>query len=1237
MLKFVRIATVTLIVAVSVALGTLAWILCTRAGTRLSWSLLQSQVPQIRAEQVSGSLWQGIEISKFRIHTVSETIEGDRLQLEIDFAGLLRGRALVDRIDLGEVRYRHSQESASDREGSGEFGTIPFLREIAVRQLSIQSLVYENTGWSALNTRGTARLQRSPEKNAWLLESRASTDFNIATIKGRIDLEIQGPLTLLRTSVKGESNAGSLDLRLQVADLLIRPAFDLEMNLKAIDPEILLDRDIGRYDLHLTAAGNTEKSEGNLVLNPLNPGAVQPFDRLAFLFSADTQQLRITGLSASIAQKSVVQGELQIKYAEWAKPSADLAITGLNLAGLRASLPNTDLQGRVILRPAAENAEVRFNISDPFLGTLNGLAGLSPRYADLAYLRFESPSGSAELSGRIAFSGDQAFTMNAKARHFKPGRIIKDLDGNLSFSVTAKGSIQPPALDTRLKFEPGSTLKSEALQGDLTFSLSRNGLARGTGGLSWGESRIALQSNDKTLNIRFNRINPRFLDDDLNAELSGNARLVFEPHAVELGLEASAPEIRYRDFLGRNLSAAVHGNTKEPEDLRIRLRIDRIDMNSGQARIEGLQLTGTPAAHRLTTRIVRGPSQATVAVSGAYASQTYRGTLNDLIIDTARNKQFGLAKAAPFEAGPGRIRLGPLVLKSLPATPGPEQLEAELTLDLDRFRFDTKGRFSEFPLEWIGGSGADPALRGTLSANWDLTYDNSPGPLSGRLTAKTSGLYLALPKSSFSPLTLENVSLMLAGHGRTLEFDLLAAQNAQNRLQTRLRAQELPGLRTLIEQGPRPENIRLDGQASLTLDDLSATGLIEPKLVVDSGRFDARARFSGNLNDPGIDGTARVSDFGCSVPDLGLKAKIPVAEARFDRRDVRLTRFDFATPNSSGSGHATAHLSLAPGQLGNFKLAFQGSSLQIIDQHAFKLTVSPDLQLSGTDDQLDVTGNIRVDKGLFADLSTHHGVSLSPDVVMAETETDAERPVSEAGGRGIHLEINVDIPDSFSVKAAGADLLLGGRLKVLQARAGIPIADGRLGVVDDKFTKNTYTAYGQVLRIKKGELLFARSPVNDPGLDILAVRKVKVGEVGVHVTGTAAAPQIQLQSEPAMADSEILSWLVLGRPSSEAGKGLGALLLAASGDVTGSDSLVNQTRDWLGLDELTFDSSEDTTSGIVTLGKRIGENLYLNYHQGILEQGYKIKAIYRLTPAWSLIAESARESNAVEIEWSKRF
>ena len=54
-------------------------------------------------------------------------------------------------------------------------------------------------------------------------------------------------------------------------------------------------------------------------------------------------------------------------------------------------------------------------------------------------------------------------------------------------------------------------------------------------------------------------------------------------------------------------------------------------------------------------------------------------------------------------------------------------------------------------------------------------------------------------------------------------------------------------------------------------------------------------------------------------------------------------------------------------------------------------------------------------------------------------------------------------------------------------------------------------------------------PVNDPRLDILAVRPNLDIVVGVAITGTALAPHVRLMSEPDMSDTDKLSWLMLGR------------------------------------------------------------------------------------------------------------
>ena len=60
---------------------------------------------------------------------------------------------------------------------------------------------------------------------------------------------------------------------------------------------------------------------------------------------------------------------------------------------------------------------------------------------------------------------------------------------------------------------------------------------------------------------------------------------------------------------------------------------------------------------------------------------------------------------------------------------------------------------------------------------------------------------------------------------------------------------------------------------------------------------------------------------------------------------------------------------------------------------------------------------------------------------------------------------------------------------------------------------------------------------------------------GVQVTGSAQAPRVRLYSEPALSETEQLSWLVLGRgPTGLGGADIGLLQSAAVALLSGEDS-----------------------------------------------------------------------------------
>ena len=180
-----------------------------------------------------------------------------------------------------------------------------------------------------------------------------------------------------------------------------------------------------------------------------------------------------------------------------------------------------------------------------------------------------------------------------------------------------------------------------------------------------------------------------------------------------------------------------------------------------------------------------------------------------------------------------------------------------------------------------------------------------------------------------------------------------------------------------------------------------------------------------------------------------------------------------------------------------------------------------------------------------------------------------------------------------------------------------------------------YQAYGQRLDIERGVLRFTGA-IDNPSLDILAIRPRLTQRVGVQVTGTPLTPYVRLYAEPDMAEADKLSWLVLGRASASGGAEAAllqqaAVALLASRSGNGKRGVVAS----LGLDELSF--RRDGLAGpAVTLGKRFGRNAYAAYERSLSGAMGTLQLFYDLTRSLKLRAE-AGERTAVDLIYTLTF
>ena len=126
------------------------------------------------------------------------------------------------------------------------------------------------------------------------------------------------------------------------------------------------------------------------------------------------------------------------------------------------------------------------------------------------------------------------------------------------------------------------------------------------------------------------------------------------------------------------------------------------------------------------------------------------------------------------------------------------------------------------------------------------------------------------------------------------------------------------------------------------------------------------------------------------------------------------------------------------------------------------------------------------------------------------------------------------------------------------------------------------------------------------------------------------APKLALFSDPAMEQSDMLSYLLLGVPTNKATSAQGAALsgAAASLGLTGGDMLASKLGDAFGLEEMRIESGDTVEESSLVLGKYLSPRIYVSYAAGLFDQSSTFRMRYTLSRRWTVQTETGIVSGA---------
>lgn len=543
-----------------------------------------------------------------------------------------------------------------------------------------------------------------------------------------------------------------------------------------------------------------------------------------------------------------------------------------------------------------------------------------------------------------------------------------------------------------------------------------------------------------------------------------------------------------------------------------------------------------------------------------------------------------------------------------------------------------------------------------LGAEWDLRLADT---LDGQARVFREAGDITLEGEIRTRLGIEALEARLVARGDRLALTLDGRGTELGRVEGEASVQASRGeggMWTVAPEAP------LSGSARLDMPSITWVGRLMEESVETGGRIAGELSLGGTVGNPRVSGRLSGSALELALIDQGLLLSGGALELAFDRDRVRLERLAFVSPNRVRPNKRdlpVAALTATPGTLsasgeialdsGDGRFVFAADRLPLLQRPDRWMILSGEGEARSTWRSLTLEADFVADAG-YLEFAESPPPSLSDDVVVLGRD-DAPKE----GGFAVTADVRVRLGEALHLSAMGLETRLAGEL-MLRARPGLPLAAvGSVSTVGGVFR-----GYGQNLTIDRGVVNF-QGPLDNPGLNVVALRKGLAVEAGVAVTGSARRPLVKLVSQPNVPDPEKLSWLVLGRaPDAGAGADLGLLLPAAQALFGGpGGGMTDQLSRSLGFDTFSIGQGElgstthTATSSVVgggsriasgptvggsvlSLGKRLDTDLFLSFEQSLGGAETLVKLSYQLSRRLALILRGGTD-NSVDLEYGFSF
>ncbi|MCL2309903.1 MAG: translocation/assembly module TamB domain-containing protein [Proteobacteria bacterium] len=974
-----------------------------------------------------------------------------------------------------------------------------------------------------------------------------------------------------------------------------------------------------------------------------------PIEALTSEFEVQEDQVAFYGLNVNALGGAKIEGQGWLHEDQL---RARLALNNVDASALASSAPKSKTSGEVWLQGRYRAPEATVDVADTLyqVAAKFGLAWVDPTKPQQLAVK----DAQVKYHGAVArFSGQydlkaQALTMKGTFDEVNPaafgapaGRIGGDfgVDGVLT-----------PAVDFRVRYAlRSSQWLAQALNGEGEAQWAEDHLKQVKGWLQLGEKpRGTRLTVDGALGaekdvLHFEADVPDLAQwqgggpDDLSGRVHGSGELRGAFSHLTLYAQGEANSLRVGDIRVQRaqFTADTQWDASSSLDalpLNARIEVESIEAAGTSWKTLALVLSGTPAMHQATLtaqgEAAAQPVEVAAAVRGRWEmpSARWQGSLSRFDV---KHPQAPIRLEAPLpiavETAGEKVKLnigeGVLVgngsrvrLKSAVWQPG---------------HWRSEGTIENVEMaQWLKLAGKNVAtmVRGdlVLSGGWSFSQEGEAlsalrgyldihrerGDAQLRLTSRATWQPLYLSQLGLRA-EIKNTRLSLHGAVESERYGKIGADG-----EMALTAPEGTAM------NDRPFTLRAQGDVP----DLAKIAPLIGGNILLTGRIHLDAQHSGTLRHPIYRGAMTGDNLSVHDTETGIMLDDGNVRLALNEQSVAIERFAFK--GGRGEMTMTGDVDLREGKP-RAKLAIKADRLRLIRRPDMTLVVTGSADLGYDEQGVSLLGNLKTNYGSIQ-YRDSDVPGLSDDVVVV-----GEQP-QEPSVNLANVQFDVDLGDNFRFRGYGIDTRLVGTLK-LRARPNQALT--AFGNV--RTEEGVYRAYGQKLEIRRGIISFM-GPLDNPTLDILAIRENSSVDAGVAVKGTAIRPTVTLYSNPSMPSNETLSWLLFDHGTENMDKGDAAILFHLLNSMLAGDSGETLTEELFGgvFDEINIAAGQmedGTTTQIITVSKRLGKNLSIGLDKSLNGLQDAVRLTWRLTQKWSMMTRFGIDDSTIDARYSIMF